>query len=440
MYTSLFVLAAAVIGILVGYWLRSRSAHAEAAQLAAERDSLRSELAKERDSLRSELAARAEFDKKTAAEISRLQTELANERDNAGKLTNQFKVLAAEILRENSKAFTEQNKQSLEQLLNPLTRDLTEFKTKVEESTKEHLVGRTRLSEQLEGLKTMHQRLSDEAHNLSTALRRDTKAQGNWGELILLDLLENQGLKKDIHYTFQQSFTTTEEDGQRRRQTDVIVRLPEGRHLIIDSKISLNAYNDAVSAPDDATRRAAIKRHLASIRAHITELAGRNYQRLPGIDSPDFVVMFVPIEPAFLMAMQEEDSLWLEAYEKGILLTGPTTLLFVIRIVESLWRQEQQAKNVREVMDRGAALYDKFVGFAQNLADVGVKIDAARTAYDDATKQLSVGPGNLVRQVEMLKDLGIRPTTKKKIPQKLLDNAGIDEGQLNLAAESEKNE
>lgn len=434
MQSVIFVLAAVLIGILTGYWLRSNSARTEAAQL----NRRATELAAERDSLRADLAAHVENNIRTAADISRLQTELANERGNAERLTNQFKVLAAEILRENSRAFTEQNKQSLEKILNPLTLNLTEFKAKVEKATEENLIGRTQLASHLEGLKTMHQRLTEEAHNLSTALRRDTKAQGNWGELILLDLLENQGLKRDIHYTFQQSFTTTEEDVQRRRQTDVIVKLPEGRHLIIDSKITLNAYNDAVNAPDEATRRAAIKRHLVSIRTHITDLAGRNYQRLPGIDSPDFVVMFVPIEPAFLMAMQEEDSLWLEAYEKGILLTGPTTLLFVIRIVESLWRQEQQAKNVREVMDRGAALYDKFVGFAHNLADVGLKIDAARTAYDDATKQLSVGAGNLVRQVEMLKDLGIRPTTKKKMPQKLLDNAGVDDSPVQIAAESDE--
>jgi DNA recombination protein RmuC len=434
MYTSIFVIAAVVIGILTGYWLRSNSARTEAAQL----DRRGAELATERDALRSDLAARAELDKKIAAELSRLQTELTLERGNAEKLTNQFKVLAAEILKENSTAFAAQNRESLTQLLNPLTKDLTDFKAKVEKATEENLVGRTQLASHLEGLKTMHQRLTEEAHNLSTALRRDTKTQGNWGELILLDLLENQGLKKDIHYTFQQSFVATEDDATRRRQTDVIVKLPENRHLIIDSKVSLNAYNDAVSATTDDLRRAAIKRHLVSIKGHITELASRNYQRLPGIDSPDFVVMFVPIEPAFLMAMQEEDGLWLEAYEKGILLTGPTTLLFVIRIVESLWRQEQQAKNVREVMDRGAALYDKFVGFAHNLADVGVKIDAARTAYDDATKQLSSGPGNLVRQVELLKDLGIRPTTKKKMPQKLLDNADVDNGQLNLAAESDE--
>ncbi len=433
MFTTLFVLLAAILGILVGFWLRSNSAHIEKSLL----DRRAAELAAERDTLRSELAARANADNISAAEISRLQTELANERGNAEKLTNQFKVLAAEILRENSQAFTEQNKRSLENLLNPLAKDLTDFKTKVEESTREHLVGRTRLAEQLDNLKSMHQRLTDEAHNLSTALRRDTKAQGNWGELILLDLLENQGLRKDIHYTFQQSFTATEDDAQRRRQTDVIVKLPEGRHLIIDSKLSLNAYNDAVSASNDADRRAAVKRHVASLRAHINELAGRNYHRLPGIESPDFVVMFVPIEPAFLLAMQEEDSLWLEAYEKGVLLTGPTTLLFVIRIVESLWRQEQQAKNVREVMDRGAALYDKFVGFAQNLADVGVKIDAARAAYDEAAKQLSVGSGNLVRQVEMLKDLGIRPGGKKKMPQTFLDNAGLEPEPRELGAETD---
>ncbi len=224
MYTSIFVIAAVVIGILTGYWLRSNSARTEAVQL----DRRGAELATERDALRSELAARTANAEKTAAEISRLQTELTLERGNAEKLTNQFKVLAAEILKENSTAFAKQNSESLSHLLNPLTKDLTDFKAKVEKATEENLVGRTQLASHLEGLKTMHQRLSDEAHNLSTALRRDTKTQGNWGELILLDLLENQGLKQDIHYTFQQSFVATEDDATRRRQTDVIIKLPKG--------------------------------------------------------------------------------------------------------------------------------------------------------------------------------------------------------------------
>jgi DNA recombination protein RmuC len=265
------------------------------------------------------------------------------------------------------------NKESIKEVLNPLTRDLSEFRLKVEEVGKDNLVGRTQLTEQLKGLESLNKKLSDEAHNLATALRRDTKAQGNWGEIILLDILENSGLRKGEHFTFQQSFTE-ESDGEapgQRRQTDVVVKLPEGRHLIIDSKVSINAYNDFLKAGTEKEREIALKQHLASVRNHYAELAVRNYHRLPGVQSPDFVVMFVPVEPAFMLALQEDDKLWLDAYKKGVLLAGPTTLLFVVRIVENLWRQEQQARNVKDVMKRGTLLYDKFVGFVTDMEKIG---------------------------------------------------------------------
>jgi DNA recombination protein RmuC len=438
MIATIAAVLAAFLGIAIGFWLRSNSARAELALMDRRAAELAAQLNQVREALSVELQNKSAAESATAARIASLETELANERGNGQRLTDQFKVLAQEILEKNSKTFTDQNKESLGHLLNPLTKDLTEFRTRVEQVNQETIIGRTQLAAELANLKTLNQRLTDEAHNLSSALRRDTKAQGNWGEMILLDLLENQGLRKGEHYTFQQSFNVeTEEGDAKRRQTDVIVKLPEGRHLIIDSKVSINAYNDSLSATTEADRAAAIKRHVASVRAHITELASRNYTRLPGIESPDFVVMFVPIEPAFLMAVQHDESLWMEAYEKGVLLTGPTTLLFVIRIVESLWRQEQQAKNVREVMDRGAALYEKFVGFANNFESVGLKINDARSAFDEATRQLATGPGNLVRQVEMLKDLGVRPKNKKRLPKKLLDDAGVEDTQLELAANSE---
>jgi DNA recombination protein RmuC len=205
-----------------------------------------------------------------------------------------------------------------------------------------------------------------------------------------------------------------------------VVKLPGGRHLIIDSKVSLNAYNDSVNAADEKDRVEAIKRHLVSIRNHFTDLAGRNYHSLAGIQSPDFVVMFVPIEPAFLLALQNDDSLWHDAYSKGVLLSGPTTVLFVVRIVADLWRQELQAQNVAKVMKRGAELYDKFVSFVTSLEGVGDSLFRAREKYDEARRSLSTGPGNLVRQVEMLRELGVAPKTKKQMPQGLLDASGAD--------------
>jgi len=226
-----------------------------------------------------------------------------------------------------------------------------------------------------------------------------------------------------------------------RRQTDVVVKLPEDRHLIIDSKVSINAYNDFVKATDDEERKAALKSHLASVRKHYVDLADRNYHRLPGIQSPDFVVMFVPIEPAFMLALQEDEGLWLDAYKKGVLLAGPTTVLFVVRIVENLWHQEKQARNVQKVIDRGEKLYDKFVGFVSDLEAVGSRISDADLSYKEAFKKLTSGRENLIRQVEMLREISLKP--KKRIKASLLDVAGVyeeDETLPLLAAEADMGE
>jgi DNA recombination protein RmuC len=462
-------IVAAFVGIVLGFWLRDASAKTEKAQLekraeelAAEMTGVRAELGKAQE----ESAKRAGFESLAAERLealsernkqlesinqqleeknreilrltganSKLVTDLANERGNGERLSDQFKVLANEILKDNSRVFTEQNKESLLHLLTPLTRDLNEFRVKVEEVKTESLVGRTELSSQLKSLESLNKKLSDEAHNLATALRRDTKAQGNWGEIILLDILENSGLRKDEHFTFQQSFVEEAEGDTpgQRRQTDVVVKLPEGRHLIIDSKVSINAYNDFLKAVNDEERKTALKRHLASVRSHYVELAGRNYHRLSGVESPDFVVMFVPVEPAFMLAMQEDDGLWLDAYQKGVLLAGPTTVLFVVRIVENLWKQEQQVRNVKEVMKRGALLYDKFVGFVTDMERIGKSLQGTKEIYEDAMGKLKTADGNLIGQVEKLKRLGVR--SAKSLPKTLLDAAEVEEDQgLSLAA------
>jgi DNA recombination protein RmuC len=214
------------------------------------------------------------------------------------------------------------------------------------------------------------------------------------------------------------------------------VNLPGGRHLVIDSKVSLNAYTDSVNAATDEERKSAVKRHLASMRDHIDGLAGRRYHKLDALDTPDFVVMFVPIEPAFLTALYEDEGLWRYAYEKEVLLVGPTTLLFVIRIVDNLWQQELQARSVQDVMNRGAELYDKFVNFVSDLEAVGKSLRSADDSYGKAMKKLSEGRGNLIRQVEMLRGLGVR--TGKALPRNLLDVAGVDEPGLALAADAEE--
>jgi DNA recombination protein RmuC len=406
-------------------------------ELTTELEALRSASKTKHDQLYAELQAKSEAEAQSRARISELEADLRNERENVVEkiklldeakqtLANQFQALAAEILDQKSKTLSEGSQKELGSLLTPLREQLAEFRTRVEKVQTDSTAGVVELKTLIGTLGTLNQALTTEAHNLATALRRDTKAQGNWGETILRNILDKSGLQEGVHYSFQQSFTEMNADGDpvQRRQTDVVVNLPGGRHLIIDSKVSLNAYNDSVNAADEKDRVEAIKRHLVSVRSHFTDLAGRNYHSLAGIQSPDFVVMFVPIEPAFLLALQNDESLWHDAYSKGVLLSGPTTVLFVVRIVADLWRQEMQAQNVEKVMKRGAELYDKFVGFVSSLEAVGDALFRAREKYDEARGRLATGPGNLVRQVEMLRDLGVAP--KKQIPRGLLDASGVE--------------
>ena len=421
--------------------------------LAAERlknvESLTGEVA----ALRQEHRGLTETNRLSTGQVSQLETVLEKEREGAQEkltlltnarteLTHQFEVLAGKILDEKSTKFTEQNKVNLDQLLNPLRIQITEFRGKVEEAQKDSFAGRVELRGKLELLEKLNQQLTAEAHNLTTALRGSSKTQGDWGEFILRDLLEKAGLREGEQYTFQETFgAAAEEDGARGKaaRTDVIVHLPGGRHLVVDSKVSLNAYTDYANATTDDARKTALRQHIISVRTHFDGLSKRKYHQLAGLDSPDFVVMFIPVEPAFLLAMQQAGDLWREAYERNVLLVGPTTLLFVIRIVDNLWQQEQQARSVAEIVDRGTKLYEKFVGFVDDLQAVGKGLRSADLSYQSALAKLSEGPGNLVRQTEMLKQLGIR--TSKQLPTKLLDAAGLDsmeQASLSLAASGEE--
>ncbi|GAB1233486.1 DNA recombination protein RmuC [Ferrigenium sp. UT4] len=334
------------------------------------------------------------------------------------EMSNQFKVLANEILEEKSKRFTEQNQTNLNQLLDPLKLKLTEFQGKVEEVYVTEGKDRSALAEQVKQLMALNNQLSKDAHNLTSALKGQAKAQGNWGELILERVLEASGLRKGHEYDVQESHTR--EDGSRA-QPDVVVHLPEDRHLIVDAKVSLTAYEEHANAETDHQRDAALKRHLDSVRAHIKELADKNYQQLYGLQSLDFVLMFIPVEPAFMLAIAYDSELWQDAWKKNVLLVSPSTLLFVVRTVAHLWRQEQQNKNAQEIASRGAALYDKLAGFVDDLNNLGAKLKQAQSAYDGAYGKFTGGTGNVIRQAEMLKELGVKPT--KHLPQNLIESA-----------------
>jgi len=335
------------------------------------------------------------------------------------ELSNQFKTLANDILEEKTKRFTEQNQTNLSQLLTPLAEKIKSFQQKVEDVYVQEGKDRSALSEQVRLLMGLNQQLSTDTSNLTRALTTSAKAQGDLGEMILEKILESSGLRKDEEYFVQNSFRN---DESRQVRPDVIVRLPENKHLVIDSKVSLTAYNEYVNAETDEARKAALARHMESVRKHIKELAEKNYQSLHQLQSIDFVCMFVPIEGAFMAAISNDAELWGSSYERNVLLVSPSTLLFVVRTVAHLWRQERQKQNVQDIVNRGAELYDKLVGFVDDLKSIGDRLEQAKTSYGLALNKLSNGKGNVIRQAEMLKALGVKP--KKNLPTDLLDASG----------------
>lgn len=367
---------------------------------------LQSRLAELRAALAVSEAALATERQQSAEKLALLQ-------DARNQLLSQFQVLAQDILEEKSRRFSEQNQTALGQLLEPLRSRLQEFQGKVETAYVSESKDRSALAEQVRQLMGLNQQLSQRASDLTRALTSQNKAQGNWGELVLERVLEASGLRRGQEFELQESHVR--EDGSRA-QPDVVIHLPEGRHLVVDAKMSLNAYLDHVNATDDVSREAATRRHLDSVRTHIKGLSEKSYQDLYGLKSLDFVLMFIPVEPAFMLATSQDAELWQDAWKRNVLLVSPSTLLFVVRTVAHLWRQEQQTRNAQDIARRGAELYDKFVGFAEALEQVGSRLQQAQKAYDDAHKRLASGRGSLVRQAEMLRELGVKPSKQLSEP------------------------
>jgi DNA recombination protein RmuC len=356
----------------------------------------------------------------------RLEAELNSERKqvqhqidslNEAKeaLTNQFKNLANEILEDKTKKFTEQNAQQLDLLLKPLQTKLTEFKEQVSNSYEKESRERFALKHEIERLANLNLKMSDEARSLTNALKGDSKIQGNWGELVLESILESSGLRKGEEYLVQDSYTQA--DGSRL-QPDVIIKLPEGRHLVIDSKVSITAYarHTEAASTDEANKE--LLSHIQSIRQHILGLSSKNYAGIADIASVDFVLMFIPIEPAFLSALKSAPNLYQEALSKNIVLVCPSTLMATLRTVAHLWRQDQQNKNAMEIARQCANLYDKFVGFVEDLEQIGKRLDQAQSSYHDAFNKLKSGKGNLIKAAEKVKELGVKPN--KMIASNLL--------------------
>jgi len=376
--------------------------------------------AKELQSAHSELA---ELRTRAQADRENLRTQIALLGDAKTALSDQFKTLATEILEEKSKRFAEQNQHNLGTLLDPLRTQLSEFKGKVEEVYVKEGQERFALTEQVKQLMELNKTLSRDATNLTNALKGSAKTQGNWGELILEKVLEASGLEKGRVYHVQVSQRDAEGNLQ---QPDVVIDLPQDRKLVVDAKVSLVAYDRYASAGADDDRALAMRQHLDSVRAHIKGLSGKNYHALYGVKSLDMVVMFVPIEPAFMLAVNSDEALFMEAWQRNVLLVSPSTLLFVVRTIAHLWRQEAQTRNAQDIARRGAELYDKLAAFVADLQKVGSKLKDAQSAYDDAEKRLSTGKGNVIRQAQMLKELGVKST--KALPNALVDAAQDGDG------------
>lgn len=361
------------------------------------------------------------------ANYSNLKTRLAEQKEEMENLQKRFKDefenLANKILEEKSQKFTEQNKEKMDQLLKPLGEKMEAFKKKVEETHKEDIKGRSSLEQHLKHLKEMNQQMAQEAKDLTKALKGESKTQGSWGEVILQRILEKSGLTKGREYEIQENHRSA--DG-RNLYPDVVVYLPDEKRLVIDSKVSLKAYEQFSSAEDEEERQRWLKQHINSLRGHVKGLSGKNYEQLYGGNSPDFVLMFVPIESAFGVALQQDASLYYDAFDKNIVIVSPSTLLATLATIDSVWKQEYQNKNAQEIADRGGKLYDKFVNFAESMQDVGQRIRQTQESYQNAMGQLSTGHGNLVRQVEMLRELGAK--SSKRLPGDLTESQQITDG------------
>lgn len=343
--------------------------------------------------------------------------------DAREQMATQFKSLANDLLEEKSKRFTEQNQTNLSQMLNPLQEKIRAFQAKVEEVYVNETKERSALGEQVRMLTQLNNTLSQDAQNLTLALKGDRKAMGNFGEIILDDVLERAGLLRGQHYERQGGVQGT--DGQGHSIPDVVIKLPGERFLVVDSKMTLPDYRAFAEADNDSDRLLALKRHLGSIRAHIKGLSEKQYQTMYDLKSLDFVVMFVPLEPAFTVAVTNDAELFQHAWERNVLLVSPSTLLFVVRTVANLWRQEDLSRNAKDISNQGAKLYEKLVGFVADLDEVGKRIDQAQHSFGDARRKLRDGSGNLIGQAEKLRKLGVKPS--KALPVAWVEAASADD-------------
>lgn len=443
MSQTLFVLAAfiiaLVIGIYIGKILFSANAKSERAALEEKNnglsfqiEELKSQLVtsnSEKEIIRTEKEAINIQLSKKENDFENLWERNKEQKDEVEKLQEKFTIefenLANKILEEKSTKFTEQNKENMKNILSPLQEKIQLFEKKVDDTHKESIDYHAALRQQIIGLTDMNAQMSKETLNLTKALKGDSKMQGNWGELVLERVLEKSGLEKDREYYVQQSHTAV--DGNRVFP-DVVINLPDGKKMIVDSKVSLTAYEKYINEEDDLLKISYLKEHVNSIKRHVEQLGEKNYHDLYEIESPDFVLLFIPIEPAFAMALNEDTTLYNKAFEKNIVIVTPSTLLATLRTIDSMWANQKQQENAMEIARQAGALYDKFQGFVEDLIKIGKKIDESKTEYGAAMNKLVEGKGNLITSVEKLKKMGAK--AKKALPESILKRADNDDFEL----------
>jgi DNA recombination protein RmuC len=416
----MILLGVAVGGFVTWLVLRERVSASKASlestlSKLADSETRLADLLSEHSLLNADLAA-------TRVKLSEQQRAFADKLEFREVLQSEFKNLANDIFEDKSKKFTEQNQLNLDALLKPLGNQITEFKQKVEQNYDQESQQRVSLRDEIEKLRGLNERMDQDAINLTNALKGQSKTLGNWGEFVLEEILEKAGLIKDREYSVRQ--TLTAEDG-RRSQPDVIVMLPENRHLVIDSKVNLSSYLRHCSSENEAECELELRKHIAGIRVHIKELDLKSYQDHYKLNTLDFVLMFVPLEPAFIVAVRRDPTLFDDAFAKRIVIVCPSTLLATMRTVRNIWRQEDQKRNVLEIANQSGALYDKFVGFVADLKDIGVKLRQTQESYDAAENKLITGKGNLISRAERVRQLGAKAS--KRLPLNLVGPSREDE-------------
>ena len=409
-YIIAIVLAAAVAALFVYFWRR------DTRQLTARLDESQRRIAECDKQLSEERIAHA----RTQSERDSLRQSLDESRRQEDTMKSEFKNLANEIFAEHQHNLRQANRDSLDLLLKPFKDNITEFRERVERIYAAENEQRGALKNELDNLVKLNLQMTSSAANLTDALRGNSKVQGDWGEVYLETILESTGLVRDIHYHIQKNIKG--EEGENLRP-DVVLSLPEERSIVIDSKVSLTAYVRYVEAESDAERKIAMAEHIKSITKHVTELANKEYQKL--LNSPDFVIMFIPTEPAFLEALKADNTIWADAYAKKIIISSPTNLFALLKMVGDMWRRDEQTKNQAEILDKATKLYEQLVVFTEQLEGVGTALDSAKSKYDEAYKRLHTGNNNIVRLGERLKKLGL--PTKKSQTTKVLSLADTDE-------------